>query len=94
LLVYVPISIIGYLVYGSFLSQPSVNTILDAVAVRNVKLTLTIKTFDIKTGVIVKICSAVMIAHIISAFPIVVNPIFLVVYFSESLTENEVGSKF
>jgi len=67
LALYTPIAIIGYLVYGNYLGNSSVSTILDAIL-----------TFDTDTGIIVKICSAVMIGHILSAFPIVVNPIFLV----------------
>jgi len=64
---YAPMAIIGYLVYGSFLGSKGIQTILDAVLF-----------FDTNTGVIVKICSAVMILHILLAFPIVINPIFLV----------------
>ena len=66
LLLYAPIAVIGYYVYGSYLSKFS--TILEA-----------IQFFDPKTSFILKICSAIMIAHIVTAFPIVINPVFLAV---------------
>jgi len=78
---YAPISIIGYLVYGAYLGNSSVSTILDAIL-----------AFDTSTAVVVKICSGVMMAHIISAFPIVVNPIFLVL--EERFTSNSKWGEF
>jgi hypothetical protein len=68
ILLYAPISIVGYIVYGSFLGRSDVSTILDAIIF-----------FDSSTAVILKVCSGIMIAHILSAFPIVINPVFLAV---------------
>jgi len=66
LCLYAPIAIVGYLVYGSFLAKTS--TILEA-----------IMSFRDNTKIAVDVCSGIMIAHIFSAFPIVINPVFQVV---------------
>jgi hypothetical protein len=66
LILYAPIAVIGYYVYGSYLAKFS--TILEA-----------IQFFDQRTSFILKICSGIMIAHIVTAFPIVINPVFLTV---------------
>jgi len=65
-LLYAPIGIVGYHVYGDYLG--TVSTILDA-----------IQSFDTSTAIVINVCSAIMIAHILSAFPIIINPIFRVV---------------
>jgi len=66
LLLYLPISLIGYGVYGSYLGKA--DDILAA-----------IQMFDKSTQFLTKICQALMILHIVSAFPIVINPVFLAV---------------
>jgi len=66
LFLYAPIAIVGYIVYGSYLSLSP--TILDA-----------IQFFDKDTSLILKICGGVMVAHILSAFTILINPIFLAI---------------
>ncbi len=68
MLLYTPIAIVGYFVYGSYLAKTS--TILDAIL-----------NFDSNTVVASKICSVVMVLHILSAFPVVVNPVFVTVSF-------------
>jgi len=62
-LMYLSIAVVGYFVYGSYLGKAS--TILAA-----------IQDFDPSTKVVSQICSAILVIHIISAFPIVANPIF------------------
>eukprot|EP01119_Soliformovum_irregulare_P021662 TRINITY_DN7265_c0_g1_i1.p1 TRINITY_DN7265_c0_g1~~TRINITY_DN7265_c0_g1_i1.p1 ORF type:complete len:437 (-),score=68.34 TRINITY_DN7265_c0_g1_i1:146-1456(-) len=67
LLLYLPISIAGYAVYGEFLGNSQFSqTILS-----------TIQHFDAHhLDLIIRILNAIMILHIMSAFPVVVNPLF------------------
>lgn len=69
MLMYTPIAIVGYLVYGSFLGSKQANgTILGAIL-----------SFDPQTEIVTKVCSVIMVVHILSAYPVVTNPIFLAV---------------
>eukprot|EP01118_Nematostelium_gracile_P017826 TRINITY_DN7734_c0_g1_i2.p1 TRINITY_DN7734_c0_g1~~TRINITY_DN7734_c0_g1_i2.p1 ORF type:complete len:444 (+),score=121.57 TRINITY_DN7734_c0_g1_i2:64-1395(+) len=67
LMIYLPVAIIGYMVYGEQLGNVP-GTILDVIAAFDKT-----KTNDVLT----RICSGIMICHIASAFPIVINPVFL-----------------
>jgi len=64
-ILYLPVAIVGYLVYGSFLNSPGISNILDA-----------IKAFtDFKF--IVYIANALVVVHLIFAVPIFLTGIFM-----------------
>jgi hypothetical protein len=65
-LLYSPIAIVGYYVYGSYLVHSS--TILEAIL-----------AMDASAHIVIKICCVLMVIHIISAFPVLINPFFLMV---------------
>jgi len=74
----VVIGVFGYLAYGTFLAQKNISTILDAN-----------QYFGIAWPA--QVLAGIMIVHIVSAFPVVINPVFLAF---ERIFENDRTDKF